>query len=240
MKLTNLTWLTSKLYKNFKTSCELVLHIWRLCYNMLCQKRSAIIIINNKQTNLIKTDSGSGPSLEKSTPAPLLFSKIVKTPSGVHSDTTPPVHLWHTQGAGLSGSKFFPLTNKASYILVPVSQWKPRAEQEPFAPNWFASSGLALVWSIPVLASVKCCWRGWLVNLHAPTPLPTLVKVTSGGIFVQEFCYTSGNHGSIWANFCSPSTTTKLVQIPIELPERASRKCSYWKNQLSTWTWTNF
>jgi len=43
--------------------------------------------------------------------------------------------------------------------------------------------------------------------------LPKLVKVTLGGIFVLEFCYTSGNHGSIWANFCSPSKTTKLVQI---------------------------
>jgi len=34
----------------------------------------------------------------------------------------------------------------------------------------------------------------------------------------------SGNHGSIWAKFCSPSKTTKLVQISIELPERASFK----------------
>jgi len=43
-------------------------------------------------------------------------------------------------------------------------------------------------------------------------------------------CYTSGNHGSIWANFCSPLKATKLVQISIGLPERASKKCSYWKN----------
>jgi len=43
--------------------------------------------------------------------------------------------------------------------------------------------------------------------------LPKLVKVTSEGIFVKEFCYTSGNHGSIWANFCSPAKTTELVQI---------------------------
>jgi len=53
--------------------------------------------------------------------------------------------------------------------------------------------------------------------------LPKLVKVTLGGIFVKEFCYTSGNHGSIWANFCSPSKTTKLVHISIGLPERTSK-----------------
>jgi len=54
--------------------------------------------------------------------------------------------------------------------------------------------------------------------------LPKLVKVTLGGIFVKEFCYTSGNHGTIWENFCSPSKTTKLEQISIGLPERASEK----------------
>jgi len=32
------------------------------------------------------------------------------------------------------------------------------------------SSVLALVWSTPVLAAVKGCWRGLLVNLHAPPP----------------------------------------------------------------------
>jgi len=65
---------------------------------------------------------------------------------------------------------------------------------------------------------------------------PKLVKVALGGIFVKEFCYTSGNHGSIWTNFCSPPKITKLVQISIGLPERASKKCSYSENQLSTWT----
>jgi len=40
----------------------------------------------------------------------------------------------------------------------------------------------------------------------------------------MEFCYTSGNHGTIGANFCSPSKTIKLVQISIELPETASKK----------------
>ena len=70
--------------------------------------------------------------------------------------------------------------------------------------------------------------------------LPKLVKVTLGGIFVKEFCYTSGNHGSIWANVCSPSKTAKLVQIAIGLPEKTSKKFSYWKNQLSMRTLTNF
>ena len=69
--------------------------------------------------------------------------------------------------------------------------------------------------------------------------LPKLVKVALGGIFVMEFCYTSGNHGSIWEIFCSLSKTTKLVQISIGLPERASKKCSCWKNQLSAWTLVN-
>ena len=64
---------------------------------MLCKKQSAIIIA---QTNLLLKNwlwlhSGSGPSLEKSTPAPLLFSKIIKTPAGVYSDTPAPVHLWY-------------------------------------------------------------------------------------------------------------------------------------------------
>jgi len=53
---------------------------------------------------------------------------------------------------------------------------------------------------------------------------------------MKEFCYTSGNRGSIWENFCSPAKTTKLVQISIGLPERPSKKCTYWKNQLSRWT----
>ena len=80
-----------------KTSCEVVLHIWRWCNNMLCKKQPAIIIINNKQSNLLLKNwlrLHSGPSLKKSTPAPLLFSKIFKTPAGVHSDTPAPIHLW--------------------------------------------------------------------------------------------------------------------------------------------------
>jgi len=36
-----------------------------------------------------------------------------------------------------------------------------------------------------------------------------------------------GNHGSIWATFCSPSKTRKLVQISIGLSERASKKCNH-------------
>ena len=92
MKLINQTWLTSKLYKNFKTSCEVVLQMWRWCYKMFCKKQSAMIMINNKQTNLLSKND-SGPSSEKSTLASLLFSKIVRTPAGVHSDTPAPVYL---------------------------------------------------------------------------------------------------------------------------------------------------
>jgi len=43
------------------------------------------------------------------------------------------------------GSNFLPLTEKASCVLLPVSQWKPWTEQEPFAPNWSASSVLAYI-----------------------------------------------------------------------------------------------
>jgi len=78
------------------TSCEVFLHIWRWCYNMLCKKLSAIIIINNKWSKLLLQNLlrlHSGPSFKRSTPAPLLFSKIVKTPAGVHSDTPASVHL---------------------------------------------------------------------------------------------------------------------------------------------------
>jgi len=54
--------------------------------------------------------------------------------------------------------------------------------------------------------------------------LPKLVKVTLGGIFVKDFCYASGNHGPILANFCSQSKTTKFVQISIGLLEKASKE----------------
>jgi len=80
-------------------------------------------------------------------------------------DLSPQVH----EVQALSGRNFFPVTEKVSYILLRVTQWNIRAEQKSFAPNWFVSSGLALVWTTPVLASVKSCWRDLLVNLHAPT-----------------------------------------------------------------------
>ena len=79
------------------------------------------------------------------------------------------------------------------------------------------------------------CWSGLLVHLHAQTPFATLVDVSWRKNFMLEFCYTTGNHGSVWAKFRSPSKTTKRIQILIGLPERAL-KFSYWKNQLSTWT----
>jgi len=108
-------------------------------------------------------------------------------------DLSPRVHTVQA----FSGSDLFSLTEKKSYTLLPVSQSKPRAEPEPLAPNWFVSSGLALMSSTPVLASVKGCWRGLPANflpanlwtyMHQLL-LPKLVKVTLGGIFVKEFCY---------------------------------------------------
>jgi len=71
---------------------------------MFCKKQSAIILINIKQTNLLlktwlRLHSGSRPSLEKSTAAPVLFSKNVKIPAGVYSDTPAPVHLWRRECA---------------------------------------------------------------------------------------------------------------------------------------------
>jgi len=53
--------------------------------------------------------------------------------------------------------------------------------------------------------------------------LPKLVNVTLGGIFVKEFYYTFRDHGSLWANFCSPWKIIKLGQIWIGLTERASK-----------------
>jgi len=65
-------------------------------------------------------------------------------------------------------SNFFPLTQHASYILLPVSQWKPRVEQKQFAANWSRSSVLALVCVIYcLLASVKGCWCDLSAHLHA-------------------------------------------------------------------------
>ena len=90
----------------------------------------------------------------------------------------------HNKVHALSGSNCFPLKVNASLIPLPVSQWKPRAEQEQFAPNRSASSVLALVWPTPVLASVKLCWRGLLVNLHAPT----LFAQIGQGYFRRDLC----------------------------------------------------
>jgi len=97
-------------------------------------------------------------------------------------DLSPQVHT--NKVHALPGSNFFPLTEKASHILLPVSQWKPRAEQEQFAPKWFASSGLAHVWSTAVSASVKGCRRGLLVNLHAPTPFAQIGQ----GYLMRDLC----------------------------------------------------
>jgi len=65
---------------------------------MLWKRQSEIIAVNNQQSNLLlknwlRLHSGSGPSFEKSTPAPLLFSKIVKSPAGVYSDNPAPVSV---------------------------------------------------------------------------------------------------------------------------------------------------
>ena len=64
-----------------RTSCEVVLQIWRLCYNMLCKKQSAVIIINNKQSNLLlknwlRLHSGPDLSLKKSTPVSSEISDV--------------------------------------------------------------------------------------------------------------------------------------------------------------------
>ena len=56
------------------------------------------MIINNMKTYLIfknRLQLHSGPSLKKSTPAPLLFSKFVKTPP---ESTTPTHRVLYTSG----------------------------------------------------------------------------------------------------------------------------------------------
>jgi len=138
----------------------------------------------------------------------------------VHARGASPSPTW------LAKSNFFPLTEKASYILLPISQSKPRVELEQFGPNWSTCSVLALVWYTPLLVSVKGCWRNLLAYLHAQTPFSEIGQVTIGGTFVQEFCYTSGNHGSICANYHSPSKTTKLAQISIGLTKRVSKNAA--------------
>jgi len=75
-------------------------------------------------------------------------------------DLLPQVHARGVGPIWLAKSNFFPLTGKTSYILLPVSQWKKRVEQEQFAPNWSAWSAFALALSAPLLASVKGLWRG--------------------------------------------------------------------------------
>ena len=149
----------------------------------------------------------------------------------------------HTQqGACLSGSNFFPLTEKASHspacFSMKTTSWAGAIRAKLILRRQCLHSCDLL--PTPVLASVKSWWRGLLVNLHAPTPFGQIGQGYLRGDLCAGICYTSGNHGSIWANFCSPSKTTKLVQIWTGLPERAPKKCSFWKNQLSTWTLTNF
>jgi len=74
------------------------------------------------------------------------------------------------------------------------------------------------------------------MNLHAPTPFAQ----SGQGYFRRDLCERILlNLRWPWVNlgkFLIPSQTAKLVQISRGLPERASKKCSYWKNQLSTWT----
>ena len=82
----------------------------------------------------------------------------------------------------------------------PLPQWKPRAEQEPFPPNWFVLSRLALVWSTPVLASVKGCWRALLEATCTKSFCPNWSRLP------QE--------GSLWRNFVTPQVTMgQVVQI---------------------------
>ena len=49
----------------------------------------------------------TGPSSNKSTPTPLLFSKFVKTPAGVDSDIPAPAHLCWTPNIEMVRSKIF-------------------------------------------------------------------------------------------------------------------------------------
>ena len=67
--------------------------------------------------------------------------------------------------------------------------------------------------------------------IYSPTGVShrLLAWLTSTPACTNSFCPS-------WWRCRSPSKTTKLVQISIGLPERTSKKCSYWKNQLSTWT----
>jgi len=67
--------------------------------------------------------------------------------------------------------------------------------------------------------------------IYSPTSVShrLLAWLTSSPACKNSFCPS-------WWRCRSPLKTTKLVQISIGLPERTSKKCSYWKNQLSTWT----
>jgi len=57
---------------------------------------------------------------------------------------------------------------------------------------------------------------------------------------VKEFCYTSGNHASIGIIFVPHRKLQKLCKLWWDCPKEGLKTCSYWKNQLSTWTLTNF
>ena len=64
---------------------------------MLCKKQSARIIINNKQSNLLikkLTPAPLRPFLKKSTPALLLFSKLLR----LRPEAIPTLRLLYTRG----------------------------------------------------------------------------------------------------------------------------------------------
>ena len=80
----------------------------------------------------------------------------------------------------------------------------------------------------------QCTYTHQLLSLK-------LVMVTLRKNFCRNFVTPQVTMDvSICANFRSQSKTTKLVQISIGLPERASKKCSYWNNQLFYVNFDNF
>ena len=90
LTITNLTSLTSKLY----------------CYNMFCKKQSVIIIIKNKQTNLLlknwlRLHSGSGPSLKNQLQLHSCFRKLLR----LRPESTPTLRLLYS--FGLDAHAFF-------------------------------------------------------------------------------------------------------------------------------------
>jgi len=143
-------------------------------------------------------------------------------------DLSPQVHTVQA----LSDSNFFPLTEKASYILLPISQWKPWAEQEPFAPNWFASSGfgpeMSGLWNFSVRV------QSWSDKIESDPVLFRQCKIIYFPFLLELFCREQNTIS--WRQNSSSSVFASWSRIDTAFWhfQNLTRKCQFGIRRKST------